>query len=289
MNIGIDENTKLVYEGPSRLGYPVWPTPLMLQVAIVSAETDRFLPPKINDLAPLSFIFREDSYNTSSRVRRGRLYRAGDTQPVEWRVNAHPGMQSLNPQARLYTFSSVRLQPYLRAEKIERPIFLLGSDQGFTIWSLVHVETGASGEEYVTLKSRQSIGALPRLNRERILEADGKRALEFIEKFEADIYSAGPESVIDRAREAASGVVSAFLQRFHGGTPGLDLGALVSALRTNQKDVAASAAHIIARLHARGKHAEQERRELRPIQERDAQLVIECMGLILCDLGFAEW
>lgn len=298
MNIGIEVHTGLVYEGPNNMGYAIWPSPVLLQAVIYSSDTENLIPAKPNELSPFTFLFREDSYDTLSRVRRGRLYRAGNTQPVPWRVNAHPALaeeQRLTnirggiSQKSLYTFSSIRLRPHLESEKIDRPIFVLGSDLGFTVWSLVNVETSASREELISLRARQSIGALPRLIEGKISKASAKRVIDFIQKLEADIYSAGSESVIDRAREAATAITSAYLQEHNSIQPGGDLGKLATQLQKASYEVAGNAASIVARLHARGKHAEQERRILRPIHEQDAQLAIQCVGTILCDIGWAEW
>ena len=92
MNIGIEQNTKLIYESTGTYGHPIWPSPVMLQVIITSAEEKTFNAAKCNDLAPESFIFREDTYNSSSRVRRGRLYKAGNSQPHEWYLAPHPAL-----------------------------------------------------------------------------------------------------------------------------------------------------------------------------------------------------
>jgi hypothetical protein len=51
----------------------------------------------------------------------------------------------------------------------------------------------------------------------------------------------------------------------------------------------AAAAKIIARLHARAKPAEEARRPMRPVREQDAELATQCVGTILCELGWAEW
>ncbi|MGU9961573.1 MAG: hypothetical protein ACNYPF_00960 [Candidatus Puniceispirillales bacterium WSBS_2018_MAG_OTU23] len=68
-----------------------------------------------------------------------------------------------------------------------------------------------------------------------------------------------------------------------------DLGALVKKLEGDEKIIAANSANIIARLHARAKPVEQELRELIQIREKDAELVVQCIGTILCELDFAEW
>ena len=299
MNVGIEVNTNLVYEGRTTgLGIGIWPAPTMLQVAIYSPETKNLLPPRPNELLPNTFVFREDTYNTASRIRRGRLYQAGAAQPQEWQVMPHPAMPDERRLIRvvagtlkkqLYTFSSIRLRSYLVSKEIKRPVFVIGNDHGFTIWALVNAETSATGEELVTLKARQNIGALPTLHRQEIIDAGGDRALEFIEKLETDIYGAGSESVIDRAREAATAICSIYLQSKYGAEPGKDLGALASILQENKLEIAANSASTIARLHSRGKHAEQEKRNMRPIHEQDAQLAIQLLGTILCDLGWADW
>lgn len=297
MNLGIDDQTHLVYEGRTRRGLGVWPVPILLQAAIYSVETERLAPPKLNDLWSSTFLFREDTYNTASRIRRGRLYKnAEGSQPAEWLVLPHPAIPDESRatttgtlKKRLFTFSSIRLRLYLAEKKIDRPVLVLGSEQGFTIWALVNVETSATGDELVTFKARQSIGALPTLNQGKIIDAGGSKALEFIAKLEADIYGAGPESVIDRAREAATAICSAFLQETAEAKPGQDLGSLANLLRARKLEVAANSASSIARLHSRGKHAEQETHALRPIHEQDAQFAIQAVGIILCDLGWADW
>jgi len=49
------------------------------------------------------------------------------------------------------------------------------------------------------------------------------------------------------------------------------------------------AGKIVARLHARAKHAEQEKRDLREVTEQDAEFAVQAEGIMLCDLGWAEW
>lgn len=68
-----------------------------------------------------------------------------------------------------------------------------------------------------------------------------------------------------------------------------DLGKLIKRLETEGRIIAENAANIIARLHARAKPSEQEKRQLRPIREQDADLAVQCVGMLLCEIGFAEW
>lgn len=298
MNICIEYNSKLVYESSHIYGHPVWPSPVLLQVVISSEDADQYDAPREGDLAPNSLIFREETYNSSSRVRRGRLYQANNQMPVEWRLYPHPALPDTGAgrnehdgtyQKQVYAFSSIRLRPYLERQKIKHPIFILGAQHGFTIWTLVNIETSATGDEMLVLRARKSIGALPHLNTAKITDANGESVIEAVEILEEELYRAGPESVVDRSREAATAILSKYLQSIGKTNPGKDLSDLAKKVEAENLEVVASSAKIIARLHARGKHAEQEKRAPRRITEQDAEFAVQAVGTILCDLGWANW
>lgn len=298
MNIGIEYHTKLIYEATCRHGYPVWPSPILFQVIIASEDDELFSASKANDLGPNSLLFREETYDSTSRIRRGRMYQAGNSQPAQWHVYPHPAlaneMQSSDGQGGtltklVYEFSSVRLRPYLLRNNLHRPIFIMGSESGFTIWSLVNVETSATGDELVVLRARKSIGALPHLDREKIKGANGQAVLDLVEKLEEELFRAGPESVVDRSREAATAILSTYLESLGRSAAGRDLAKLADMIAGEKLLIVENAAKIIARLHPRGKHAEQERRPIRPLAEQDAEFAVQAVGTILCDLGWAAW
>jgi len=164
-----------------------------------------------------------------------------------------------------------------------------------TPWAVVNVETIHTGEELVTLKARQSIGVLPRLRLDQVPESARSNIIEKLEALENDFQRAGVESVVDRSREAASAILSAYLQKGGDeGAKGKDLGPLVKRLSDssspNGNRVLACAAEIPQRLHSRAKHAEQEKRgTIHPIREQDAELAVLCVGTMLRDMGWADW
>ncbi len=298
MNIGIEKHSSLVYEGVSNYGHPVWPSPILLQVVVASEDDKTFTAAQIANLTADSLLFREETYNSSSRVRRGRLYKSGNVIPEQWEVYPHPALAYEGQGAAktngaisksIYAFSSLRLKQYLKDKQLARPVFLLGAGDGFTIWTLVSIETSATGEEVVALRARKSIGALPQLDREKILAADGQSVIEKIEKLEEDLFRAGSESIVDRSREAATAVLSKYLQSKDKVDPGKDLGHLAEKIAKEGFEIVANAARCIARLHARGKHAEQEKYPLRDITDQDAEFAVQAVGIILCDLGWAKW
>ena len=171
--------------------------------------------------------------------------------------------------------------------KRELPLVLLGADARFTAWTIISVEAIVTGEDLVTLKARSSFGILPKIIDANVPAAFKAKLSETLALFADEVHRASPVSVIDRARDAAAHALLAYFQL--QGSDAQDLGKLIKRLQDENKTVAASAANIIARLHARAKPSEQEKRELRSIREQDAELATQCLGALLCEIGLAEW
>jgi hypothetical protein len=247
-------------------------------------------------------LFREDAFDPVSRIRRGRFYEAGNSQPMSWHVYPHPAMtyetRQMGPMGvlrkELHTFfGNPIVSNEVRKHGDQQMLVILGAEDSFTIWAVINIEKMATGEELVTLKARQGIGALPRLNHEAIPEAGRENVLTALDKLTEDIYRAGPESVVDRAREVATAVLSAYLRERENVNPGLDLGKLIVKLSAagedERKSIVINAANIVRLFHSRGKTAVQEKLPVRPLREQDAELAVQCVGTILCDLGWADW
>jgi len=194
----------------------------------------------------------------------------------------------------LTDYVSWELTRELNHQEIASLVVQLGSENASTLWRVIHLETGFTGEQMVTLKARQSFGALPEVDWNKVPEAAVPSVREKLETLEDDYQKAAVESVIDRSREAATAILSAFLQQ-QGieEAKGQDLMALVQLLSNwagkHGHRVMACASEIAARLHSRTKHAEQELRNVREPREQDAQLAVQCVGVILCDIGWADW
>lgn len=237
--------------------------------------------------------FREDFYDPIARIRRGRFYCTQDSLLQQWKVARHPGspFDSIAPDIHgfgksLETFYGNPIWHKIQ-ERREFPIVLLGVDDRFTAWTIINVEAIVTGEDLVTLKARNSFGILPKMLNEKVPEAFQAKLNETLETFADEVHRSSPVSVIDRARDVATHALLAYfnLQR----DSALDLGELVKKLRSEGRVIAESSANIIARLHARAKPSEQEKRDLRPIREQDADLAVQCVGALLCEIGFSEW
>ncbi len=295
MNLGIDPNTNLVFEGESRWGRPVLPSPPLYPATIFNELDGHPVIIKSNDFIRL--VFREDSYEPVSRIRRGRFYHVPDNVSgrEQWYVSPHPllpedcgrvNQQGVVPKE-LYSFRRFSVNNLPKGLNGQQNLVALGSDGAFTIWAIVAIEKGFSREETVTLKARQTYGALPVLIYDKIPEKRRAKVLECLDILQEDLFRAGPASVVDRARDAASAILRAYVGDEEGLQKDADLGPLIRKLKEGKgHQNVVNAADIIRLFHSRSKPSFQERMpEVRALREQDAELAVQCVGCILCDLG----
>lgn len=69
--IGIDDQNWLVYEGVSRYGRGLWPTPLLSPALLVESETVPARLPMPARLDQAQLVFREDSFALVACIRCG--------------------------------------------------------------------------------------------------------------------------------------------------------------------------------------------------------------------------
>ena len=295
MNLGIDKNCNLFYEGKANWGHAVWPSPVVTPAEIVTEPEGRLHSEDGRNHVTDDMVFREDSFDPVTRIRRGRFYQAGNRQPSEWHVQVHPAVpnEALRADKGIieksldtfyghpirHQFSKCRKQPMVR----------LGVKDRLTLWNIIAIESISTGEDLVTLKSCSSLGILPEVESSGIPESSRKAVMETLDIFADEVHRAAPASVIDRARESISQVLLAHLAL--EGENAKDLGDLIKVLerKHGQKVITIAAAKIIARLHARAKPVEKAKHSLREICQQDAELATQCVGVILCELGWANW
>lgn len=295
MNIGIDDNLNLIYESTGAWGYALWPPPFLFPCNIQSVLDKEIWPVQVSPRFEIKYLFREDSFDPVSRIRRGRLYRRTlQQQPSSWHVYPHPALQGATKRPNkddvvrrdLITFESFRLEIEVPDLLTLQPLFVLGTTERFTLWTLVSIEGIAGGEEMVVLRSRQTFGSLPRILMENIPELRRTKVMEMLNKVSEEVYKSGPESVIDCCRDAASAILGAYFNEDEK-----DLGPLVKKLSSppDHREVSRDCADLVRLFHARAKPSEQAKRKPRPITEQDAELAVQCLGTLLCELGWARW
>lgn len=301
--IAIDPDRRLFYEGSSHYGYGIWPSPMVSIATILSPDTDiSILPASTTDLGHAKLIFREDSFDPVTRVRRGRFYiNPEGSQPQEWHVQTHPAFKEEvgnrdhqgNLIKRLYGFQRWSAFTKLHPEKT-LVLVALGTVDAFTLWKVIGIERIVTGEDMVTLRARSSLGVLPEVQSGLVPSAGRGKVIQSIDKVVEAAYRAGPESVIDRCRDAAQSSLGVWMAyRFSDeGMRSIDLGDQIKALEklTGRElpVIVASVSRAIARLHARCKPNEQIRREGRVPEEGDAESAIAMLGLLLREFGWCR-
>ena len=284
MQLAIDHTEDSVWETNGGPSYKIDPKPIITGAELVNRSASSFRMSSEDFLRqPNQIIFREDSFDPVTRIRRGRFYRAGNMQPGQ----IHITDQTAKRSASIFHPFSVWSE-FLR-NTADHPLILLGTGERFSIWNVINVEAITGNEELITLKSRSSFAVLPEVAADQIPTEYRKEAIEALQRFADEVHRSGPISVIDRARDAASLIISALMEIPKA--KGVDLGEAIKKLEEKDRNRALtiSPARIIARLHARAKPNEKNKHGLRSIRENDAELATQCLGFLLCEVGWAEW
>lgn len=244
-------------------------------------------------------IFVEDYFNSSTRIRRGRLYVQSNYK--SWRIsNVTPRPICCTSDSAIVNSSySSELDMNVIAKLTPGKEVFLGGDGIKSYWTVILSEKTISGAYSITLKSKTFLGVLPELLSEEIpvnSRNDIHGALNAV--VEASSVQA-PQPVIDACRNAASHMISA---QFPDSNPGgsKDLGKLVKWLIeqgrlkkcTDAADsvlylLEASSSHLVNQLHSRGKANAAATHGTRPVSQRDADLAVSAIAFLLQDFGWA--
>lgn len=299
--IGIDRNTWLIYEGASWYGHGVSPSPVILAATIV--DDMNVEPPKAPSLIDQAkHVFREDSFDPVTRVRRGRLYVWPDNapQPGNWWVHQHPALhEEVGKRDHEGRFAK-SLLTYIpmngfqdRLIKASGLVLMLGGGNAFSLWKPLLVERIASGEELLTLKAYSNLGVVPELILEGIPEQSRSAVSGAVKRVVDCAFTGNPVSVVDQCRDAAQVVLAHWFMPQSGDASilGRELGQIIRGIADyfqGKRAALVDAADLIRLLHPRGKSNEQQKLGLRPPSEEDAQLALQALGFLLRDLGWAR-
>jgi len=292
--IGFDSQSRLIYEGESFYGHGLWPAPIVtIATHIVDSESYRSIP-GTDDLMKAKLVFREDSFDPVTRIRRGRFYFNPGSQPVRWYAHPHTFL----PTQALQEMQLITYQRWRAGKELNQGqgygLIALGISNAYTLWRVVDVERISTGDDLVTLRARTSLGLLPELLDGAIPERGRQHINSLIEKVSQAAYRAGPESVIDRCRDASQACIGLWLaERIENeNVRTLDLSPLLDRVEKELPPnalplVLLSTGRIIARLHAR-KPNEQLKKDLRENVEGDAEAALANLGLLLREIGWAR-
>lgn len=236
-------------------------------------------------------IFREDGFDPVTRIRRGRLYEeeAGDP---EWDQVTVDNRNTYNWKNLRPTRSFKSWVPESRTGSIIGSTIRIGSSDYMSTWRIISAEKITLGHVLLTLRANSLLGVIPELV-DSALNNCGKPINSSPIKNQLDalvdaFHRQQPTPTVDVCRETAKIILTAWLGPQAAGK---DLAQVISNI-PNDWSIVRKAAHIVNRLHPRGKSAERERqamggRDLRPILNEDAETSVHLIGMILRDIGWA--
>jgi hypothetical protein len=296
--LGIDQQSGLVYEGIDQPALPVVPRAIVAQAKLIRHENDwNELPTGIAH-SPMSWVFREDTFDPVTRTRRGRLYEALPAQPATYRVLPDPYEdpygRSVGAGGRtsksLYAYKACRTLLSERHQGMGMKL-ALGDRGAASGWRIIQTEIVASGCVMVTMKSLSAFGVLPAIDLVKIPEEHRQPLTQAIDRALDAAFRETPISVIDHCRNAMAVLLSRWLvtEGHDRAILADDLGKVALAIDRAPygKHNISWSAQIVARLHVRGKFNEAHAKNLRSPVEEDAELALHALGYAIRDLGWS--
>ncbi len=150
-------------------------------------------------------LFREDSFDPASRLRRGRFYVYRTARPYETnRVNHVPyappiGGFPLTFDMQVYESP----QPSKQIRCSVRPVIFLGDNNYRTAWRIISIERLFNGESLFTLISTSPLGMLPDVNWAQVPPEKRAQVEQRFERVADAANRSAPESIVDACREFA--------------------------------------------------------------------------------------
>ncbi len=278
-------NTGDYYEGNFNFLRPIYPRPAVSPARVSDVVIQR------------EVVFREDSYDPTTRIRRGRFYRQSQkTAQIPSGLVHHlpyprPTEIIGGTGGKVFEFQFTYEQDNELNEALVQSHgydVLIGQHPAETRWKVIDAEGLNDGTILFTLKSLSSFGLLP------VLETDDSDVASASEMVLNAALKFPPVSVVDVCRESARIVIAKKYGKEFSSER--DLGDLIRKVDRQFPDetkMISLAAKIINRLHPRGKSAEQERqasggKSLRSLIDDDAVLAVRLYGFLLAELKFAK-
>lgn len=224
-------------------------------------------------------LFREDSFDPVTRIRRGRFYkRLPNSRSCKIAPKGAPGS---------IISSTLAIYDSYYNKFNTKQLIAIGSED--SVWRVIATDRLSTGEFLVTLKSRNVFGVIPEVEEYELPEIHKEKIISELDYFVDAANRETPGSIVDAARRTAVVLISSHLSP-ENKEPNIfqkDLGPLSAELK-KIKELSGVAAEVINKLHPRNKPNEQERHKSRDISEEDAELAVSLIGLLLQEFDWAR-
>ena len=289
---GIAPSTGAVYERTVGQWIEVWPTPMVSTVVFLEGEQKppASMPDLSHDMGQEDHLFREDSFDATTRIRRGRFYKWAEwsRQETIGPVRTSLARSSL-PSVNLHRFWAVPQRPSAK-------LVAIGAED--SLWRILNAERISTGEWLVTLKARGGAGLLPEVDDDKIPELGRAEVVKAVDHMVDVAHRETPGSIVDVARNTAALLLAVYAADQETDAEkqrrimGQDLGDVCKHFRNHavlkKLEVVTSAGHILARLHPRNKPNEQHQRRLRLVTEDDATFAVSAISLLLNEFRWTQ-
>ncbi|MBU2755210.1 hypothetical protein HFU84_10810 [Acidithiobacillus sp. CV18-2] len=241
------------------------------------------LPIRLCDNHIKQLMFVEDYFNSSTRIRRGRIYERTDKDVWPNSNVAHyPYSDSLHME------NPFRANRSYKAAENTLPIdseVILGKNDSESYWTVVLSEKIDLDVHYLTLKSKTYFGVLPEIIPDSMPEADRESILMALEAVVRAAPIQAPQPVIDACLNATCRMICA---KYPASNPDgkKDLGKMVKWLNGNRFQAHGDAADLVRFLHSRAKANAAADRDTRPVSQQDANLAVDAVAFLLQDFGW---
>ncbi|MFS2023211.1 hypothetical protein [Massilia sp. CT11-137] len=300
--LGFDRESGLVYEGRGAPTHPVWPTPALTQATLITTPADLAKIPGSFESNPFAWMFVETSFDPVSRIRRGRIFQNFGN--VSWErvlVEPHPALFSETKKAAEQGGRvSKELSVYIECTDLLRQPdkgqglqLALGHSDASSLWRILQTERLAASDVMITLRAESAYNIMPEIDKSKIHPDSVSGVKSAVNRVLDAAYRELPTSVVDQCRNAATVLVSRWMQVQTGSSVPVeqDLGAWIKTVRSHfgEGEMVAlrSALETINRLHPRGKDNEASRYQLRSVTESDAEFAVQALGFVIREIRWA--
>lgn len=274
------------YEGTNVKLRLIIPQPLILSFRLESSEPAH------------EHIFVEDYFNSSTRIRRGRVYKQSNykswsidritPRPLSWNQSG-PDIDKC-PANINDSFEAGATIALMSGNGV-----VLGKGAGESHWTVVFAEQVISHGYLVTLKSKTFLGVLPELIPENIPQNNREDIVQALKAVVEAAPIQAPQPVIDSCRVAVTHMLTA---QYPDANPKgeKELQKIISYIRSNHGKEACiagaatlvekrcAASELVNKLHTRAKPNSN---DTRAASSRDADLAVSAIAFLLQDFGWA--
>ncbi len=303
--IGLDRDSWLVYEGVSNYGHGVWPTPVVVRATVIETDEDWQRLPSNTHIDNAKYVFREDSFEPVTGVRRGRLYewQDGQSQPDVWHTHQHPAVFEdvghRDHQGRfrkdLLTYRDVHTFGARVRACAGDVVLALGAGDSLNFWTVIQVERLASGQDMVMLKARSHLGVLPEVDFSKVPANSIDAVSSALAKLRASAYREQASSVVEQCRPTAQVILSHWFSAITGKSEKTeDLSELMGNIEKHdagkERRILLNTGRTLALFHNRNKPNVREKLgELaREITESDAAFALQAVALLLHEVNWVK-